>query len=538
MQGRWGGPKALALWTVVLALGLGACSSSDGDGSDDAWDPETGASESTVGDTGADDEADDDAVDDGDSTAPADDSTGEDPRELVQVGHTREFRAVWVASVNNINFPSARGLDVATLQAELRSAVDTAVATNLNVIVFQVRPECDALYASELEPWSRYLTGTQGGDPGFDPLTYLVDEAHVRGIEIHAWFNPYRAKATLSDAVVLPHLSLQYPEFAYPYGNFMWMDPAAIEVRESSVDAIVDVIERYDVDGVHFDDYFYPYPDGNEFPDDATRQAYLDGGGTLSLGDWRRQNVHDMVEAVHVAIEATRPDVRFGISPFGIYRPGQPEGITGLDQYEAIYSDPLVWIDEGWVDYLAPQLYWPTTQTQQAYAPLVAWWAEQTSGGRYIFPGNFLSKLGSDANWDVDEFLAQLDLTRAQSEWGVQGNIWFHIAPLASDQDGVATAFVDEYYDAPVLTPPLAAHLDDFVEAPYVELAGDMAALEAGDDQRLRAWAIYEDLGAGWELAELVPATTTSVPLGSGRWAVSAVARTGAESLGTVVDVP
>jgi len=371
MQGRWGG-------ALALVLGLGACNGSDGDGTDGAWDPETGASESTAGDSGAGDTAaDDDEADDGEDTA-ALDSTGEDPRELVEVAHTREFRAVWVASVNNINFPSARGLDVATLQAELRSAVDTAVATNLNAIVFQVRPECDALYASELEPWSRYLTGSQGGDPGFDPLTYLVDEAHARGIEIHAWFNPYRAKATLADPVVLPHLSLQYPDYAYPYGNFMWMDPAAIEVRESSVDVIVDVVERYDVDGVHFDDYFYPYPDGTDFPDDATRQAYLDGGGTLALGDWRRQNVHDMVEAVHVAIEAIRPDVRFGISPFGIYRPGQPEGITGLDQYEAIYADPLVWIDEGWVDYLAPQLYWPTTQTQQAYAPLIAWWAEQT----------------------------------------------------------------------------------------------------------------------------------------------------------------
>ncbi|HET6584385.1 MAG TPA: family 10 glycosylhydrolase, partial [Nannocystaceae bacterium] len=293
-----------------------------------------------------------------------------------------------------------------------------------------------------------------------------------------------------------------------------------------------------DVDGVHFDDYFYPYPDGSPFPDDATRQEYVDGGGTLSLGDWRRQNVHDMVEAVHLGIEAARPDVRFGISPFGIYRPGMPEGITGLDQYESIYSDPLVWIDEGWVDYLAPQLYWPSTQTQQAYAPLLAWWAEQTSGGRYIFPGNFLSKLGSDASWDVEEFLVQIELTRAQREMGAMGNIFFHIAPLAADQDGVATAFVDEFYDTPVLTPAIAAHLDDVVEPPWVELAGDTATLVPGDDQRLRAWVVYEDLGAGWELGELVPATTTEVSLGTGRWAVSAVARTGAESLGTVVEVP
>jgi uncharacterized lipoprotein YddW (UPF0748 family) len=531
MQGRWGGAAA-------LAVALGACTD-DGAAATDAW-TQTGTdgSESSTGegDDGAGSSAAHDETSSDDEASS--ESTGEDPRELVPVEHAREFRAVWVASVNYINFPSAPGLDVATLEAELRAAVDTAVATNLNAVIFQVRPECDALYASELEPWSRYLTGTQGEDPGMDPLAFLVEEAHARGIEVHAWFNPYRAKADVDDPVVLPHLSLQYPDYAYPYGAFMWMDPAAVEVRESSVDAIVDVVERYDVDGVHFDDYFYPYPDGSDFPDDATWQAYLDGGGALSLGDWRRQNVHEMVEAVHLGIEAARPDVRFGISPFGIYRPGMPEGITGLDQYEAIYSDPLVWMDEGWVDYLAPQLYWPTTQTAQAYAPLVAWWAEQTAGGRYIFAGNYLSQLGSSPAWTVDELLAQIELTRAQSDLGALGNIWFHIAPFAADQDGVATAFVDEVYDTPVLTPPLAAHAADLVEAPWLELAGDTVAIEAGDGRRLRAWVVYEDLGAGWELAEIVPATTTSVALGTGRWAVSAVARTGAESLGTVVDIP
>jgi len=516
----------------VLALGTSACG--DGGATTTAWEPDESSGSSDAGDTGATSGPDDD----GDATSAAmDDSTTGDPVELAEVGHAREFRAVWVASVNNINFPSARGLDVPTMQAELRAAVDTAVATNLNAIVFQVRPECDALYASELEPWSRYLTGTQGGDPGFDPLAYLVDEAHARGVEIHAWFNPYRAKANVNDSVVLPHLSLQYPEYAYDYGAFMWMDPAAPEVQDATVDAIVDVVERYDVDGVHFDDYFYPYPDGTPFPDDATWQAYQDGGGRLSLGDWRRDNVHTMVEAVHDAIVLARPDVRFGISPFGIYRPGMPEGITGLDQYEAIYSDPLVWLDEGWVDYLAPQLYWPSTQTAQAYAPLVAWWAEQAAGGRYIFVGNFLSKLGTDPAWDVDEFLNQIELTRAQADFGAQGNIFFHIAPLASDQDGVATAFVDEFYGTPVLTPTMADHVDDVVAPPQVIPEGEGVAITPGDDERLRAWVVYEDLGAGWELAEIVPATSPSLALSTGRWAVSAVARTGAESLGVVVEV-
>ncbi|HET6585477.1 MAG TPA: family 10 glycosylhydrolase, partial [Nannocystaceae bacterium] len=228
MQSTRGGVLVLVL---ALAVAASACTDGDATTSSSEASATAGAADSSGSDGGAATTA-DDGVDDDDASSGAIDSTGADPRELASVGHEREFRAVWVATVNNINFPSSPGIDAGAMQAELRAMVDTAVATNLNVIVFQVRPECDAVYASELEPWSRYLTGTQGEDPGFDPLAYLVDEAHARGIEVHAWFNPYRAKANVGDPVVLPHLSLQYPEYAYEYGAFMWMDPAAIEVRE------------------------------------------------------------------------------------------------------------------------------------------------------------------------------------------------------------------------------------------------------------------------------------------------------------------
>ncbi len=190
--------------------------------------------------------------------------------ELVDPSHRRELRGVWIATVSNINFPSRPGSSAAEQQAELQSIVDLTNEAGLNAIVFQVRPECDALYASALEPWSRFLTGSQGQDPGYDPLAVLLQKAHAAGIEVHAWLNPYRAKSSASSTAVAPHLSVTTPEHAHNYGNFVWMDPAAAPVQEALRLVVEDLVRRYDLDGVHFDDYFYPYPDGNDFPDSST----------------------------------------------------------------------------------------------------------------------------------------------------------------------------------------------------------------------------------------------------------------------------
>ena len=260
--------------------------------------------------------------------------------ELVDATHRREFRGVWIATVANINFPSRPGLSVEAQQAELRDLVTLTADAGLNSIVFQVRPECDALYSSSLEPWSRFLTGTQGQDPGYDPLAYLLEQAHARAIEVHAWLNPYRAKSNSGSTAVAPHLSITQPNYAHRYGTFVWMDPAAEPVQAALLAVIEDIVTRYDVDGIHFDDYLYPYPDGAEFPDDATFAAYQAAGGGLGRADWRRDNVNRMVEAIHEMLLDRAPAVRFGISPFGIYRPGQPPGINGLDQYAAIFADP------------------------------------------------------------------------------------------------------------------------------------------------------------------------------------------------------
>lgn len=521
---------------AAIAAGCGGTA-----GTEPAWEPD-----GSSGMPAADDSA--TAAADGSDTLPggtAADGSGPPPvdtddlpeQPLVDVAHEREFRGVWVATVHNINYPSQTGLSADAQRAELDALLDVMAAHNLNAIVFQVRPESDAMYASELDPWSRFLMGTQGQDPGFDPLAYLIERAHPRGIEVHAWFNPYRAKVSLSSTLVPPHIALSAPSYAYEYGNFLWMDPAAEVVQERTIDVILDVVDRYDVDGVHFDDYFYPYPTEQDFPDFATYQAYLDGGGALELGDWRRQNVHDLVEVLYESIVGTRDHIRFGISPFGIYRPGMPEGIVGLDQYAEIFADPLVWMDEGWVDYLAPQLYWPSTQTQQAYEPLLEWWSSMTSGGRYIFAGNFLSQIGSSAAWSTEEIVTQVDLSRTYRDLGSMGNIHFHIEPFISDTLGVGTALATEFYDAPVLTPPMAALRDTTVAPPWVEQDGQSVTLSPQDDTALRAWVVYEQVGEQYELSQIVPVGTDTLELSSGTWAISAAGRSSVESRGVVVDV-
>ena len=464
-------------------------------------------------------------------TAPVDD------REFVDVGHTREFRGVWVATVWNINFPSSRSLSVDAQQAELDALVDAVHGANGNAILFQVRPEGDALYASSLEPWSRWLTGVQGQDPGYDPLEYLLQAAHAKNIEVHAWLNPYRAASSRTPTLADNHWAKRFEDYAYPYGSLMWMDPGAPEVREHTIAVCDDLATRYDIDGIHFDDYFYPYPTDEAFPDQPLYDAYIASGGTMSRGDWRRNNVHQLVEGVHDVLE-DNAHIRFGIGPFGIYRPGQPPGIVGLDSYEAIYADPLPWLENGWVDYLAPQLYWPSTQTKQAYEPLVKWWGEQAEEA-YIFPGNYLAKLGSSSAWTVDEFRTQLALTRAERDAGVQGNVMYHIGPLLKNSANIRDVFAAEFWPTPVLTPPLVRAQTATTDAPWMELTETGVSIRLKNEATPRAWTVYQtDDSGAWALVEIVPGAVSEIALGSGRWAVAAVTKQGVESQGVRVDIP
>ncbi|MBU6159745.1 MAG: family 10 glycosylhydrolase [Myxococcales bacterium] len=456
--------------------------------------------------------------------------------ELTTVAHDREFRGIWVATVSNINFPSRTGLSVAQLRTEIRAMVDLSRRVGLNAIVFQVRPEGDALYDSRVEPWSRYLTGTQGRDPGLDPLAELIAYAHEQGVEVHAWMNPYRARATASSTAVSPNMAIDYPQYAYRYGSGTWMDPGAAPVQQRLLDVVEDLVTRYDLDGIHFDDYFYPYPDG-EFPDSATWNAYRASGGTLNIGDWRRDNVNRMMEQVHQLVLDLDPDVRFGIAPFGIYRPGIPPGITGLDQYAAIYADPVRWMEEGWVDYLAPQLYWPTTQTAQAYEVLLDWWVT-VNPLLYIFAGNYLSKLGDSSAWTIAEFREQLRLSRAYRAENSMGNIWFQIGPLENNESGIADIFRTEFYARPALTPELASALGESIEPPRITSSTSEVTITHDDAAALRAYTVYRDAGGGaWQLDRIIPASSGgAVSLPAGRWAIAAVDRRGIESQGVVLE--
>lgn len=457
---------------------------------------------------------------------------------LVSVGHRRELRGAWVASVWNINFPSSPNTTVEQQKKELRDMLDRLQQCRFNAIFFQVRPEGDALNKSALEPFSAYLTGTQGKDPGYDPLEYLVGEAHKRNIEVHAWLNPYRAASSLSSKQVAPHMAVEHPEHVHRYDKTKWMDPGAEVVRQRLVDVCTDLTQRYDIDGVHFDDYFYPYPvEGQDFPDQRTWNEYVAAGGTMSRADWRRENVNQAVRRVNDAVHGSKDHVRFGISPFGLPAPDKPEGTSGFNQYEGLYADTQKWMDQGWVDYLAPQLYWRSDQPKQAYGTLLNWWADHTSGGRYIFAGNNLAALGSNSKWNVNEFRTELRLARAKHDRGSQGNIWWNIGPLMENRQNIAEVFREEFYPQVALSPALSRAAGKAVTHPEVRQEGGKVQLRHTDEAPLRAFTVYRKEADQWKLDRILPAEQTEVELPKGQWAIAAASRHGVESKGVVLEV-
>jgi uncharacterized lipoprotein YddW (UPF0748 family) len=359
----------------------------------------------------------------------------------------REWRAAWVATVSNIDWPSRRGLSAEAQQAEIRSLCDTAVRVGLNALILQVRTGADALYESALEPWSEYLTGTQGQHPGYDPLAVWLAEARQRGLELHAWINPYRARhSTSKSAMAATHLSRSHADWVKRYGDQLWIDPGEPAAAEHTLAVARDLLTRYAVDGIHIDDYFYPYPiqDANkqdvDFPDEPSWQRYVAKGGSLSRADWRRYNVNSLVQRLYALAHEVRPGTRVGVSPFGLPKPAlRPAGISGFSQYDKLYADVELWLREGWLDYLAPQLYWPRSQTAQAFEPLLQAWRSLNPLGRPIHPGLFTSRIdATDKSWPVDEVLAQIDIIRRQSPGS--GHIHFSMAALAQNRRGIADA--------------------------------------------------------------------------------------------------
>ena len=430
----------------------------------------------------------------------------------------REFRAAWVATVANIDWPSRKGLSSAEQQAEMRALLDRAVALKLNAIILQVRASADALYASGLEPWSEYLSGTQGQSPGYDPLQLWITEAHRRGLELHAWFNPFRAR--LSDAASRPaanHVSRTHPQWVKRYGDQLWIDPGEPEAAEHTLAVILDVLRRYDVDAIHMDDYFYPYPVAQpgdakvdvDFPDQPAWQRYLERGGKLARADWRRSNVDTLIARLYWGIRQTKPWVRFGISPFGLGRPElRPQGIDGFSQYDKLYADVERWLAEGWLDYLVPQLYWPINQEAQAFGPLLDYWHQQNPRGRHVWAGLFTSRIlpastVDKPSWEADEIIRQIALVRSRKPG--TGHAHFSMVALLQNRRGVADALQAQAYVTPALVPASPWLEADKPAAPLLTLgavnAGSMrlSLLAAPGSKAVARWAVWLRYGARWE---------------------------------------
>lgn len=452
----------------------------------------------------------------------------------------REFRAAWVATVANIDWPSKKGLTAAEQQKEMVAILNRAASLNLNALILQVRPCADAIYASTIEPWSEFLTGTQGKapEPHYDPLALWIEEAHKRGIALHAWFNPYRARHTMSASPnARNHVANTMPEAVKSYGGFLWMDPADERASRQTLEVIMDVVKRYDIDGVHIDDYFYPYPvrapgagadaPEIEFPDGPTWQAYQRAGGTLARADWRRSKVNDLVEAIHTHIKRVKPWVSFGVSPFGVGRPDRrPPGIAGFSQFDKLYADVEHWLASGWMDYLAPQLYWPIEQKAQAYGVLLDYWLQQNVAGRHVWPGIYTSRIdATEKSWQPEEIVNQIALTRQRASPGlpqsdrVQGHIHFSIVALTQNRRRISDRL------APVYAHPAATPVMPWVggaapPAPTVDVAwraepasGVTLRIRAETTARARQHAVWARYGTDWQLTLAgAPTETVTIP--------------------------
>ncbi|MBX3379601.1 MAG: family 10 glycosylhydrolase [Phycisphaeraceae bacterium] len=386
----------------------------------------------------------------------------------------REFRGVWIASVQNIDWPSARDLPVRTQKAEIVRNLDGLSKMNINAVLLQVRPSCDALYASTIEPWSEYLTGASGispSEPGYDPLQIWIEEAHRRAIDVHVWINPFRArhfKATSPDAA--SHISRTNPGIVKEYDNYEWLDPGEPESVEHTMRVTMDIVNRYDIDGVAIDDYFYPYPkEGAAFPDDESYAKYVAKlraeapPGTairpLTRDLWRQQNINDFVERFYTDIKTAKPYVLVGIAPFGIWKPGNPEGIKGMDAVAKLHADAKLWLNRGWLDYLSPQLYWSIDSVAQNFVRLLLWWAAQNTMERHLWPSLYTSRIGQSSddptlNWIPAEIARQIRVTRERAGnpgLATPGQIHFSLKVMLENRGGINQGLMTEYPEAALI---------------------------------------------------------------------------------------
>ncbi|XP_046573717.1 glycosyl hydrolase YngK-like [Haliotis rubra] len=454
----------------------------------------------------------------------------------------REFRAVWVATVKDMDWPLSRYHSSSQQKAELVLLLDKLQKLNFNAIVFQVRSAGDAMYNSTLEPWSEYLTGSQGRAPSpyYDPLAFLLEEAHRRNMEVHSWYNPYLARSgSTSKAGLAPnHMAVKYPRYAYAYGNSLWMDPGAKVVQDQCYNVIMDVVKRYDIDGVHMDDYFYPYPvSGQSFPDNATYNAYRKGGGHLGRDDWRRDNVNSLIQRLYNGTKATKKHVKFGLSPFGIWKSGIPKGIVGLSSYYEQYADSRKWFDEGWVDYFTPQLYWRIDPVKQSFTHLMDWWLQQNSKHRHFYAGSYAGNV-VEQNWPLDEIKRQVEEARKRRDKLSLGDVFFSAKYFRDNSKGLSTMFQKDLYTVPALAPPMPWLGANPPPPPSgVRVSGSTLTWNKDGSGVTRSWAVYRYEADAWELKKLLNNDTTSWSVPSGRYAITAVDRLSNESGAVVKEV-
>ncbi len=417
----------------------------------------------------------------------------------------REFRGAWIASVANINWPSKNNLTTEQQQAEAIKLLDLLKDNNFNAVIFQARPSADALYKSTFEPWSYFMTGEIGKAPSpyYDPLEFWIEEAHKRGLELHVWLNPYRAHHSNGGKVSAESLVNKMPENIVRLRNGMyWMDPASQQTQDHVSKVVNDLVKRYDLDAVHFDDYFYPYATYNggvDFPDTKTWNIYKNAGGNLSRADWRRDNVNRFVERIYKEIHATKNEVKFGISPFGIWKPGFPEGIKGSSQYDELYADAKLWLNKGWVDYYSPQLYWPINSPGQSFPKLLSWWQSENNFNRHLWPG--LNTVEVKAVDRPTEIVNQIKETR-QIVKNSPGEIHYSIAGLTKNL-AMQTALKTNVYQEKALVPRSPWIKAEVIETPTMSISNsDQTVNLTWTSKHIKTvfqWVIFAKYNDTWE---------------------------------------
>ena len=384
----------------------------------------------------------------------------------------REFRGVWIATVENIDWPSVKYLSSDMQKQEFITIINRLQKDKFNAVFVQIRPSADAFYESSIEPCSEWLTGKQGSSPSpyYDPLKFMIDECHKRGIEIHAWFNPFRSVMNIHESnISSQHVSRRHPGWNVTYGNYKWLNPGLPEVRNYVLKIVMDVVRRYQIDGVHFDDYFYPYPIKNiKFNDKKTFAQY--SRGIKNLSDWRRDNINLFVKSVSDSIRKIKSGLKFGISPFGIWknRSNDPTGsqTSGSESFNTTYSDSKKWLKEGWVDYLVPQLYWNIGNAKSDYKTLANWW-NNNSFGKNIYLGDATYKIGSDKNigWsDGTQIPNQINLNRCLNN--IKGNVFFNTNSVIKNPLGVEDSLRNNYYKYFALTPKINTNDNSLSQPP------------------------------------------------------------------------